>query len=108
MGTLVVTGANFVLTAAPEIQAINAGSSAVYTVSTMVMNGFDGSVVLNVSGLPSGSSATFSPTAITGAGSSTLTITTTTATAAGDYNLTVSGTSGSVVQTTPITIEVNN
>lgn len=111
-GMLVVTGANFTLSATPEIQAINAGSSAAYTVSTSVVSGFDAGVALSVSGLPSGASATFSPASITGAGSSTLTITTTSATAAGDYNLTITGTSGSgsqtLTQTAPITIEVND
>jgi len=105
---LVVTGANFMLSAAPEIQAINAGSNAVFSVSTSVVSGFDGSIVFNVTGLPSGCSATFNPTAVTGVGSSNLTITTSTSTPAGDYNLTVTGTSGSVVQSTMITLEVNN
>jgi uncharacterized membrane protein len=108
--TLVVTGANFILSATPEIQAINAGTSASYTVSTTVVSGFDGSVTLSVSGLPSGASAVFSPASITGAGSSTLTVSTTTSTVAGDYNLTVTGTgeSPSQTQTAPITIEVND
>jgi hypothetical protein len=96
------------LSAAPEIQAINAGSNAVFSVSTSVVSGFDGSIVFNVTGLPSGCSATFNPTAVTGVGSSNLTITTSTSTPAGDYNLTVTGTSGSVVQSTMITLEVNN
>jgi hypothetical protein len=106
--TLVVTGANFMLSAAPEIQSINAGSQTTYTVTSTVMSGFDGVVSLSLSTLPSGATATFKPTTITGAGSSTLTITTTTSTAAGDYNLIITGTSGNLIQTAPIEIEVNN
>jgi hypothetical protein len=110
-GTLVVTGANFSISSSPEIDAINAGSSAVYTVTVTGMNGFDGSVELSLPGLPSGTSATFSPTAISGSGSATLTITTPTSLAAGDYIVPVTGTYGTqnpVVQSSPITIEVNN
>ncbi len=106
--TLVVTGANFTLTAMPEIQSINAGSSTTYTVTSTAISGFSGAVTLNLSTLPTGASHTFNPTSITGTGTSTLTITTTTSTPAGTYNLTVTGTSGSLVQTTPIELEVNN
>jgi hypothetical protein len=108
MGTLVVTGASYNITATPEIQALNAGSEVVYSVATTVMNGFDGSIALSVTGLPAGASASFSPVAITGAGSSTLTITTSSSTPAGNYNLTVNGANGTVVQSAPITIEVDN
>ncbi len=58
--------------------------------------------------MPSGASAAFNPTSITGAGTSTLTITTTTSTAAGDYPLSVTGTSGNLIETAPIDLEVNN
>ncbi|HLX84210.1 MAG TPA: hypothetical protein VKR59_09945 [Terriglobales bacterium] len=105
---LVVTGSNFTLSAAPEIQSINAGGNAVYTVTTTAVSGFDGVVSLTLSTLPSGASYTFNPTSITGAGSSTLTIRTSTSTAAGDYPLTITGTSGSLVQTASIELEVNN
>ncbi|MFZ0772764.1 MAG: hypothetical protein WCA49_04990 [Candidatus Sulfotelmatobacter sp.] len=106
--TLVVTGANFILSATPEGQSINAGGAATYTVTTTVLSGFDGVVALSLPGLPSGASAAFNPTSITGAGTSTLTITTTTSTAAGDYPLSVTGTSGNLIETAPIDLEVNN
>jgi len=106
--TLIVTGATFTLSATPEGQSITAGGSAVYTVSTTAVNGFDSSVKLSVSGLPSGATAKFSPTSITGAGSSKLTITTTSSTPAGDFNLTITGTGGTLTQTTLIALEVNN
>jgi hypothetical protein len=108
--TLIVTGANFILSATPEGQSINAGGSATYTVSTTVVSGFNGVVGLTLgpTPLPSGVSYTFSPTSITGAGSSTLTITTTTSTPAGEYNFIITGTSGSLEQTSGVTLEVNN
>jgi uncharacterized membrane protein len=105
---LVVTGANFTLSATPEIQSINAGGSAAYTVTTTALSGFDGVITLTLGSLPSGASYAFNPTKITGAGSSTLTITTSTSTPAGDYPLSITGTSGTIVQTAPIDLEVNN
>lgn len=109
MATLVVTGANFTLSATPEIQSIKVGSTAKYTVSTTAVSGFEGVVILSLSTLPSGASGTFSPTSITGAGSSTLTITTKTSTPVGNYNLTITGTSGTLQpETAPIELEVTN
>jgi hypothetical protein len=108
--TLDVTGANFTVSAAPEIQSINAGGRATYTVTTTVLSGFDGVVTLTLgpSPLPTGVSYTFSPTSITGAGSSTLTIITTSSTPAKDYQLSVTGTSGNLTQSAPVDLEVSN
>lgn len=105
--TLVVTGANFTLTVVPQFEGIRRGGTATYTVSTVVLNGFNDVVDLSIAGLPSGASATFNPTSIVGEGSSTLTITTTTSLPPGDYNLVVTGTSGAVTQSVPITLEVS-
>jgi hypothetical protein len=58
--------------------------------------------------LPAGASATFNPTSIAGTGESTLTITTTTSTAAGEYYLYVTGTSGTLTETTEIILHVDN
>ncbi len=108
--TLVVTGVNFVLSATPEFQSVNAGENTSYTVSVTAMNGFTGNVALTAPAtLPTGVTATFSPTTITGgAGSSTLTLTTTSSTPAGEYPLSITGTSGTLTQTAPIDLEVNN
>jgi len=105
--TLVVMGANFTLSATPEFQSIAPGGSAVYTVTATALSGFTGTVTLSLPGLPSGATATFSPTSISGGGgSSTLTIITTTSIAAEDYSLSVTGISGSITQTAPIDLDV--
>ncbi len=108
---LVVTGQNFTLSASPEIQSINAGGSAVYSVTCTPLSGFSGSVTLSLSSLPTGATASFSPAAMACGGSSTLTITTTTSTPASTskpYQLSVTGISGSLVNTAPVDLEVNN
>jgi hypothetical protein len=66
--------------------------------------GFTGSVNFSVSGLPSGVTASFSPNPATG--SSTLTLTASSSTAIGQYPLTVTGTSGSLIATTSISLGV--
>jgi hypothetical protein len=54
-------------------------------------------VSLSASGLPSGASATFSPTTIAGgSGSSTMSVTTSSTTPTGTYTLTITGTSGAL------------
>jgi uncharacterized membrane protein len=98
---------NFTLSATPSSQTVTAGANTSYTVTTAAQNGFGGSVALSVSGLPSGASASFSPTSISGAGSSALSVTTTSSVAAGTYTLTVTGTSGSLSHTATVTLVVN-
>jgi len=106
--TLTVNAApDFTISATPGSQTITAGLNASYTVSTTAANSFNGSIALSLTGLPSGATANFSPTAISGAGSATLTVTTTTATPAGSYPLTITGTSGSLTHNTTATLVVS-
>lgn len=95
---------NFSMAASPSSQTVTVGGSTTYTVSTSALNGFTGSVGLTMAGLPPGATALFSPTSITGSGSSTVTVTTATSTPAGGYTLTITGTSGSLVHSTTVTL----
>jgi uncharacterized membrane protein len=106
--TLVVTGTNFTLSASPETETVTAGGSTTYTVKAAGVSGFTGTIALSLPGLPAGASATFNPTSIAGSGESTLTITTSTSTAAGEYYLYVTGTSGTLTETTEIILHVDN
>jgi hypothetical protein len=98
---------SFSLVSSPNSQTVTAGGNTTYTLSTTAQNGFAGTVALALAGLPTGASGTFSPTSITGSGSSTLTVSTTSSTPQGSYTVTVTGTSGSLVQTANVTIVVN-
>jgi len=82
------------------------GSSGTSTVTSTVADGFNSAVALSVSGLPTGVTGTFSPTSITGSGSSTLSLTVASTTAAGSYTITVTGTSPSLTKTTTFTLTV--
>jgi polygalacturonase len=112
--TLTVTpGAlpGFTLSIAPGSQTVNAGSSAVYTVTAASQNNFAGSVTFSsVSGLLSGESASFSPGSIAvpagGSGTSTLTVSTS-PTTSGSSTLTVTGNSGTLSAQATTNLTVN-
>jgi uncharacterized membrane protein len=99
---------DFSLTATPSSQTISAGGSASYTASVSPINSFTGSVALTVTGLPSGATASFNPSSISGGtGSSTLSITTNNTVAAGNYTLTITGTSGTTSHTATVALSIN-
>jgi len=82
------------------------GGQANYTVTINATGGFSSTVQLSVSGLPSGTTGSFSPDPATT--SSTLTLNVSPSTAAGSYIFTVSGTSGTVTYTATGTLKKNN
>jgi uncharacterized membrane protein len=98
--------ADFSIQVTPASQTVNAPGSTTYTVSTTVLNGFNGVVTLGVNGLPAGASAAFNPSTITGTGSSTLTVTVPAGTSAGNYQLNVFGNSGSLSHTAAVNLTV--
>ena len=104
--TLGAPPADFSLSALPSSVSVIAGNNAVYTVTVAALNGFNGSVGLNVSGLPAGATFGFNPASIVNAGNSTLTISTTTGVTAGTYPLTITGTSGSLIHSAAVTLVV--
>ena len=105
--TLVVTAAaDFSLAAAPGSQSVAVGGSTAYTATVTALNGFAGSTGFSVSGLPTGATASFSPTTVTGTGSSTMTVTTSANTPVGSSTLTITGTSGALVHTATVTLNV--
>jgi malectin (di-glucose binding ER protein) len=57
--------------------------------------------------LPSGASASFNPTSISGSGSSTLTVATASSTPPGSYTLTSTGTSGSLLHSASVVLTVS-
>jgi hypothetical protein len=68
--------------------------------------GFAGNVSLSVAGLPSGSSASFTPNPVGAPGSSTLKVKTTVSTARGTFTLRITGRSGSLSHQVTVTLTV--
>ena len=105
--TLTVTApADFSLSAAPASQTVQPGGSAAYTLTVTPSGGFSGAVTFAASGVPSGAAASFNPASVTTSGTTTLTVATTAATPPGTYQITVTGTSGTLARTANVTLVV--
>ncbi|PYX93728.1 MAG: hypothetical protein DMG67_03480 [Acidobacteria bacterium] len=97
---------NFALAATPSSRTVTAGGSTSYTISVTPSGTFSDSVVLSVSGLPMGASASLTPASLA-SGNSTLSISTSSSTPAGSYTLSVTGTSGNLAHSKNVTLNVN-
>ena len=104
--TRTVTVTDFALSATPSSRTVTPGTSADYTATVTGGSGFTGNVTFSVTGFPSGASASFSPTSVTGSGSTTMTVSAGASTPSGTYTLTVRGTSGPVTRTASVTLVV--
>ena len=96
--------ADFSLSVSPASQSVKRGATATYTVTVNPLNGFTGSVDLSLTGAPSGTIVTFTPTSTTG--SASLTIKTAANTRQGNYSLTIKGVSGTLSHSVPATLKV--
>ena len=86
---------NFTMSASPASLSIQQGNQGTSTITTTISGGFNSAISLSASGVPSGTTVSFSPNPIPapGAGSSAMTITVG-ATPAGTYPITVTGDGG--------------
>jgi kumamolisin len=100
---------SFTISASPASVTIAQGSSGTSKVSTTVAGGFDSAIALSASGLPTGVTASFSPSSIAapGSGSSTLTLTASSSAATGTYTVTITGTGGGLTHTTTVSLTVS-
>jgi cellulose 1,4-beta-cellobiosidase len=83
------------------------GTTATSSVTVSAINGFSDTVALTVSGLPTGVTAAFSPSSVTGSAGSTLTFTASDTATVGAATVTITGTSGSTTETATLTLTVN-
>jgi hypothetical protein len=90
---------NFAVVASPNPQVLVPGASNSIDVSLVRSPGFNSSITMSVTGLPSGVTASFNPSSTSG-DTSTLTLTATNAVALADTSITITGTSGSLVNST--------
>jgi kumamolisin len=100
------SGSGFSLSASPASVTVAQGAKGTSTITSTVTGGFDSAISLSATGQPTGVTVGFSPTSITGAGTSTMTLTVASSTAPGTYHITVTGTSGSTVETTMVSLTV--
>jgi subtilase family serine protease len=106
--TVASTTAGFSISASPIAISVARGSSGTSTITTTVSGGFDSVISLSASGEGSAQTITFSPTSITGAGTSTMTVKVGRNARIGSRTITITGKSGSTTQTTTVTLSVVN
>jgi hypothetical protein len=97
---------SYTLSASPNSLTIVQGASGTSTIAVTPQNGFNGSVSLSASGLPSGVTASFNPSST--ASTSTLTLTASSTAATGTVTVTVTGVSGSLTKTTTISLAIRS
>lgn len=99
---------DYTISASPSSVTIAQGGQGGSTITTTALNGFNNSISLSASGVPSGTTVSFSPNPIgaPGTGTSAMTITVGTTTTPGTYPITVTGNGGGIQHTTTVTLTV--
>lgn len=103
----VSAGPDFAMSAPSALASVSPGDSASYTLSLTPSGGFSSSVSLSASGLPTGATASFSPSSLASSGSSTVTISTSSTTPPGTYTITLSGIGGGKTHAATVTLTVS-
>src|SRR6266481_2176803 len=91
---------DYTLSTSPSSLSVVQGTNGASTITVTPQNGFNGSVSLSASGLPSGVTASFNPSST--ASTSTLTLTASSTAATGTVTVTVTGISGSLSHSTTL------
>ena len=98
--------ADFVGSIAPPQQRVMAGETASYTITVTSINGFVGTIQFSAAGLPPGATVSFAPSTLTGSGAVTASITTSRGTPRGAYQILLSGSSGNIIHTGGVFLNV--
>jgi hypothetical protein len=97
---------DFSVSVNPTNVSVTQASNASATVSTAVTSGSSESVALSASGLPSGVTASFSPSTVNSGSSSTVTFTASSTAATGNYSVTITGAGSTGSHTATVTLSV--
>jgi hypothetical protein len=105
--TVVYAKADFSISPSPTSQTVSAGQAATYTVTTARTNGFASTISFTATGLPAGTTASFTPSSLTTAdNSSALKLQTSASTPPGTYTPSITATAGNVTHTATVTLVV--
>ena len=107
--SLTVTSAakgTFTISVSPTSGYLDRGQSGYAVVTISVSGGFDSPVALSATGIPTDVTGSFSPTSITGSGSSDFTLTVSRRAPEGTFPITITGTGGGVTKSTTLTFSV--
>jgi len=103
-GMFTYTSPSFALTASPTSRNVKRGNSTSYSITVTPQGGFTGVVTFSITGLPAGTTASFSPSSVTTSGTTKLTVNTSRSAPGGTFTLTVSGVSGSLSASTTVSL----
>ena len=99
---------DFSVDVSPGSRTVAPGQHADYTVATEALYGYSGTLTLSASGLPAGTSATFTPPSVAAGGTSQLRISTSGSTPPATKTFTVTGTDGSTSRSDTAQIVIQN
>ncbi|HVM50644.1 MAG TPA: autotransporter-associated beta strand repeat-containing protein [Candidatus Acidoferrum sp.] len=94
------------LSASPSLQSTTNGGNTTFTINLSVSGCFTDTLVLSVSGLPSGATAVFTPASLSAAGSASLSVTAPQSTRSGTYPLTITGGGATLTNSTTATLVI--
>jgi hypothetical protein len=90
----------------PGVRSIGRGDATFFLVQLSPAGTFTGPVALSVSGVPDGVTATFAPPLLTAPGEGSLAIAALPSVTVGSYTLTITATSGALVHSATVTLNV--
>ena len=98
---------SFSLSASPSSVSVAQGGNGSTAITVTPSGGFNSSVALTASGQPTGATISFNPSTVSGgSGTASMGISVASSTTPGTYPITVTGTSGSTVETTTVSLTV--
>jgi subtilase family serine protease len=97
---------SFTLSVSPSSGYLDWGQSGYAVVTVTAAGGFDSPVTFSATGVPSGVTSSFSPTSVTGSGTTDFNLSVPYGQRTGTYTITIKGTSGSLSATTTLTFQV--
>lgn len=99
---------DFTLSASPGSASLNNGSTTSVSISATAINGFSSAVSVTVSGLPSGVIANPAHLTVTPGSSTTVRLSASSGAAAGNATLVFTGSSGGVIRTADVSLQVGS
>ena len=107
--SLTVTAPNsgsFTLSVSPSSGYLDQGQEGYAVVTVTAAGGFDSVVTFSASGVPSGVTTSFSPSSVTGSGTTDFYLTVSRSARTGTYTITIKGTSGTQSASTTLTLQI--
>jgi hypothetical protein len=102
--TLVVAG--FSISVSPNSQTVRRGSKTSYTVTITALGSFSSTVSFSASGVPKRTGASFTPTSVSGSGTSAFTISANRNSPTGTYTLTITASGGGITHSANVSLSI--